>query len=239
MFAKHPDGADVSASTIGRRLAEDHLQPHRQRYFLTSRDPDYDEKRKDIVRLDLVPPPGATILSIDEKPGIQVLGRKHPDLPMRPGFPVYREFEYVRHGVLHLFAAFNIRTGQVIGQVEEKKTRFEFIELLERCAWQYRRGEVHYIVDNASYHKAPEVKEWLEAHPRFHPHYTPTHASWLNQVESWFSIVSRKAIRRGTFNTKDDLRAALLAYVAHWNSQAHPFDWIYGEELIEHAARAA
>lgn len=232
-FAVHPEGAEISERTVGRVLAEAQLKPHLQRYFLTSRDPHYDEKRRDIVQLYLRPPAGATVLCLDEKPSIQVLGRKHPDLPMRPGYPVYREFEYIRHGVLHLFAAFNVRTGRVLADVQENKTRFEFIELLEQCAWHYKQGDVHCVLDNASYHFAPEVKEWLSRHPRFKFHPTPTHASWLNQVECWFSLISRKAIRRGIFDCKDDLHSALMAYVSHWNGHAHPFDWPYGEELFE------
>jgi DDE superfamily endonuclease len=225
---------EVSDRTVARVLSEANLKPHRHRYFLTSRDPRYEEKRRDIVGLYLRPPAGATVLCLDEKPSIQVLGRKHPDLPMRLGHPVvYREFEYVRHGVLNLFAAFNVRTGRVLADVQEKKTRFEFIELLEQCAWHYKRGDVHCVLDNASYHSAPEVKDWLAQHPRFQFHFTPTHASWLNQVECWFSLISRKAIRRGTFDCKNDLHSALMAYVSHWNGQAHPFDWAYGEKLLE------
>jgi len=232
-FAARRDGADVSAATIGRELAAAELKPHRQRYFLTSRDPDYDAKLADIVRLYLEPPPGATILSLDEKPSIQAVSRKHLDLPMQPDHPmVYREFEYVRHGVMHLFAAFNVRTGRVLADVQKNKTRFEFIELLERCAWHYRQGPVHCVVDNASYHSTAEVKQWLADHPRFVFHFTPKHASWLNQVECWFSILSKKVLRRGSFEDQRALAKALRAFVAHWNDNAHPFAWAYGKELI-------
>jgi transposase len=215
------------------------LQPHRSRYFLTSRDPLYDEKLRDIVALYLSPPPGATILSIDEKPSIQALSRKYPDLPMRPGEPVAREFEYVRHGVMHLFAGFNVRTGHVLGRVYQHKTRAEFIDFLERCAWRYRQGPVHCVLDNASYHSTPEVKAWLAEHPRFVFHFTPTHASWLNQVECWFSILSRKVLRRGAHSSRRDLARKLLDYIEYWNAQAHPFDWAYGEELIHGSSIAA
>ena len=221
-FAVHPDGGDVSARTVGRVLAEAQLKPNLQRYFLTSHDPHYDEKRRDFVQLYLRPPAGATVLCLDEKPSIQVLGRRYPDLPMKPGYPVYREFEYVRHGVLHLFAAFNVRSGRVLADVQEKKTRFEFIELLDQCAWHYKRGDVHCVLDNAFYHFAPEVKDWLAQHPRFHFHFTPTHASWLNQVECWFSLILRKAIRRGVFDCKGDLHSALMAYVSHWKAKPIP-----------------
>jgi hypothetical protein len=237
-FALHDDGADVSIATVGRELAHAPLKPHRQRYFLTSRDPLYDEKLRDIVGLYLDPPPGATILSLDEKPAIQARSRKYPDLPMRPGYPIVaREFEYVRHGVMHLFGAFNVRSGHVIGEVQPNKTHVEFIELLEMCAWRYRHGDVHCIVDNASYHSTPDVKAWLAAHPRFAFHYTPTHASWLNQIECWFSILAAKALKRGDFASRADLRWAILQYIAYWNSQAHPFNWTYGKELIHAQSR--
>jgi transposase len=150
-----------------------------------------------------------------EKPNIQALGRKHPDLPMRPGYPLAREFEYVRHGVLHLFGAFNVRSGRVDAEVYERKTRFEFIDFLERLAWRYRQGRVHAVVDNASYHSTPEVKAWVAAHPRFVFHFTPTHSSWLNQIECWFSILAKKAVARGVFDSKRQLRAALLDFVVH------------------------
>jgi transposase len=234
-FAQMMAPVDISTATVGRILQSAQLQPHRQRYWLTSRDPRYDEKLRDIVRLYLDPPPGASVLCLDEKPSIQALSRLHPDLPMRPGYPVAREFEYVRHGVMHLFAAFNTRTGRVDGEVFADKTHVEFIELLERLAWRYR-GRTHCIVDNAGYHKTPAVKAWLAAHPLFELHYTPTHASWLNQIECWFSILSRKALRRGSFESKEDLRRAILAYIAYWNEQAHPFNWTYGEELVHVAA---
>jgi len=133
---------------------------------------------------------------------------------------------------MHLFAALNVRTGYITAEVHPDKTRFEFIDLLERCAWRYRQGPVHYIVDNASYHTAPEVKQWLAAHPRFVPHYTPTHASWLNQVEIWFSIVGSKVVRHGVFAAKEELREALLTFVRYWNLDAHPFNWQYGTEFL-------
>jgi transposase len=197
-----------------------------------SNDPDFDEKRRAIVSLYLRPPPGVTILSIDEKPSIQALGRLHPDLPMRPGEPVAREFEYVRHGVMHLFAAFNVRTGLVDGEVYPDKTHDEFIDLLDRLAWRYRSGPVIGIVDNAGYHTTDEVEEWLDDHPRFQLVFTPTHASWLNQVECWFSILSRQLLARGDFAGKEMLRRAIWAYIDHWNRRAHPFDWAYGEDLL-------
>ncbi len=178
------------------------------------------------------------MLCLDEKPSIQALARLHPDLPMRPGEPLCREFEYVRHGVMHLFAAFNVRTGHVDADVRQNKTRWEFIDLLERCAWRYRHGAVHCVLDNASYHSTPEVKAWLAKHPRFVLHFTPTHASWLNQIECWFSILSRKALRRGSFSSKEDLADAILKYVAYWNEFAHPFAWAYGEDLVESRAAA-
>lgn len=240
-FAASADGADIGTRTVARVLDQAEIQPHRIRYFLTSRDPEFDQKRRDIVGLYLRPPEGATVLCLDEKPSIQALGRKNPDLPLCHGFPLYREFEYVRHSVVHLFAAFNTRSGRVLGEVQEKKTRFEFIELLDLCAWHYKRGEVHCVLDNAQYHKAPEVKDWLAAHPRFQFHFTPTHGSWLNQVELWFQQLSAKVLRRGVFNSTDELHSAIMAFISRWDAHPHRFNWVYGaefldEEVLRHAA---
>lgn len=215
------------------------LRPHRHRYFLTSHDPDYDAKVRDVVGLYLEPPPGATVLSLDEKPNIQALGRRNPELPMRPGYPVAREFEYVRHGVLHLFGAFNVRTGRVLGEVFPDKNQFRFVDLLDRCAWRYRSGDVHCIVDNASYHMAPAVQEWHCAHPRFVFHFTPTHASWLNQIEVWFSLLSRKVLARGDFGGRRALRTAVHRYMDYWNLSAQPFNWRYGSWLLRKPVHCA
>lgn len=223
----------MSASLITRTLRESQLQPHRCRYYLTSTDPNYDDKVRNIVGLYLRPPAGATVLCLDEKPNIQALSRRHPELPMRVGYPEAREFEYVRHGVVHLFAAFNARTGHVVADVFEHKNRWTFLEFLDQLAWRYRSGPVHCVLDNASYHFTAEVQEWLRRHPRFSFHFTPTHASWINQVEVWFSLVGRKVVARGSFASKAALREALLAYAAYWNLDAHPFDWTWGAELLD------
>jgi transposase len=236
-FAASADGADIGTRTVARVLDEAEIQPHRIRYFLTSRDPEFDQKRRDIVGLYLRPPEDATVLCLDEKPSIQALGRKNPDLPLRPGLPLYREFEYVRHGVVHLFAAFNTRSGRVLGEVQNKKTRFEFIELLDLCAWHYKRGQVHCVLDNAQYHKAPEVKDWLAAHPRFHFHFTPTHGSWLNQVELWFQQLSSKVLRRGVFNSTAELHSAIMAFISHWDGNPQRFNWVYGAEFLDEKER--
>ncbi len=238
-FAASADGATVSASTVARVLDAAEIQPHRVRYFLTSRDPEFDQKRRDIVSLYLRPPAGSTVLCLDEKPSIQALSRKHADLPLVPGRPLYREFEYVRHGVVHLFAAYNTRSGRVLGEVQEKKTRFEFIELLDLCAWHYKSGDVHCVVDNAQYHKAPEVKDWLAAHPRFHFHFTPTHGSWLNQVELWFQQLSSKLLRRGVFASKAELHSAIMAFLSRWNADPRRFNWVYGAEFLGREAHHA
>jgi hypothetical protein len=138
----------------------------------------------------------------------------------------------VRHGVVHLFAAFNVRSGFVLGEVYDDKTHVELIDLLDRCAFRYRQGPVHCILDNAGYHSTPEVERWLSAHPRFRFHFTPTHGSWLNQVESWFSILAAKVLRRGAFETHSQIRDAILAFIAYWNGRAHGWDWKYGSKEI-------
>jgi transposase len=238
-FGRQPWGEPVGVRTGGRILQAAQLQPHRQLYWCTSRDPRYDEKLLDVVRLYLEPPAGASVLSIDIKTCIQALGRKHPDIPMQPGAPVRRDFEYVRHGIVDLFASFNVRTGQVLGGTFDRHRHEEFIEFMEQVAFHHRQGEVHCVLDNGSYYTHPEVRDWLSHHQRFVFHFTPTHASWLNQIECWFSILGRKLLRRSSFNSKDELRAAIAAFIAYWNAQAHPFNWAYGEELLHDQQLAA
>lgn len=238
-FVRQPWGEPVGVRTIGRILDEAQLQPHRQLYWCTSRDPRYEEKLLDVVRLYLQPPSGASVLSIDIKTCIQALGRKHPDIPMQPGIPLRRDFEYVRHGIVDLFASFNVRTGQVLGGTFDRHRHEEFIQFMEQVAFHHRQGEVHCILDNASYYTHPDVRRWLDRHDRFVFHFTPTHASWLNQIECWFSILGRKLLRRSVFNSKAELRAAIVAFIERWNAQAHPFNWAYGEELLHDQRLAA
>ncbi len=209
-------------------LSEADLKPHQVRSWLTSLDPDFDTKQAEVCGLYLSPPDNAIVVSLDEKTSIQAKEPIRKELPMEPGKPGRREFEYKRHGVQALLAALLVHSGEVIGEVYERNSRVEFLDFLERLEGEIPAGkEVHAILDNLQVHKTPEVKAWLDAHPRWTFHFTPTHASWLNQIELFFSILTRRLLRRGTFKSKRDLRAQLLAFIERYNPTAKPFAWTY------------
>jgi len=209
-------------------LAEADLKPHQVRSWLTSLDPDFDTKQADVCGLYLNPPEGAIVVSIDEKTSIQAKEPIRKELPPEPGKAARREFEYKRHGVQALLAGLLVHTGEVIGDVYDRNSRVEFVDFLERLEAEIPADkEVHAILDNLQVHKTPEVRQWLEAHPRWSFHFTPTHASWLNQVELFFSILSRRVLRRGIFTSTDDLKAQLLAFIERYNPTAKPFAWTY------------
>ena len=182
------------------RAWQDHdLQPHRTRSFKFSTDPELEQKVTDVIGLYLHPPEKAVVLCVDEKSQIQALDRTQPLLPMRPGQVERRIHDYVRHGTATLFAALDIATGEVTGRTYARHRHEEFLRFLQSVARRYPRGQLHLVLDNYRTHKHPEVQAWLAHHPRFHLHFTPTSSSWLNQVETWFSLVHRKAIHRGVF----------------------------------------
>ena len=209
-------------------LSEADLKPHQVRSWLTSLDPEFDTKQADVCGLYLSPPENAIVVSLDEKTSIQAREPIRKELPMEPGKPARREFEYRRHGVQALLAALLIHTGEVIGEVYDRNTRVEFLEFLERLEAEIPAGkDVHAILDNLQVHKTPEVNAWLDAHPRWTFHFTPTHASWLNQIELFFSILTRRLLRRGTFTSQADLKAQLLAFIDRYNPTARPFAWTY------------
>jgi transposase len=210
-------------------LSEADLKPHQVRSWLTSVDPDFDTKQADVCGLYLDPPDNAIVVSIDEKTGVQAKEPIRTEIAMEPGKPARREFEYRRHGTVALLAALLVHSGEVLGNVYERNSRVEFLDFLERLEREIPGGrEVHAILDNLQVHKTAEVDAWLEAHPRWTFHFTPTHASWLNQVELFFSILSRRLLRRGIFTSKADLRAQLLAFIERYNPTAKPFAWTYG-----------
>ena len=217
--------AGVSFSTVQRIWHEHRLQPHRTRSFKFSTDPQLVEKVTDVVGLYLHPPEKALVLSVDEKSQIQALDRTQPLLPMRPGQVERHTHDYVRHGTTTLFAALDVATGQVTGRSYARHRHQEFLRFLQLIAATHRRGQIHLVLDNYHTHKHPAVKDWLAHHPRFHLHFTPTSASWLNQVEGWFSLLQRRAIRRGVFRSVSVLRAAIQRFLDAWNEQAHPFAW--------------
>jgi transposase len=209
-------------------LAEADLKPHQVRSWLTSIDPEFETKQAEVCGLYLNPPEGAIVVSIDEKTSVQAKEPIRKELPIRPGKPARREFEYKRHGTVALLAALLVHSGEVRGSVYERNSRVEFLDFLEQLeAAIPPTKQVHAILDNLQVHKTPEVCAWLQAHPRWHFHFTPTHASWLNQIELWFSILSRRLLRRGVFTSKDDLKAQLLSFIHRYNPTAKPFAWTY------------
>ena len=167
-------------------------------------------------------------MSLDEKTGVQAKEPIRKEVPMGPGRPARREFEYRRHGTVALLAALVVHTGQVLGNIYERNSRVEFLDFLERLEGEIAPDKpVHAILDNLQVHKTPEVRAWLLAHPRWSFHFTPTHASWLNQIELWFSILSRRVLRRGVFTSKADLTAKILDFIERYNPTAGPFAWTY------------
>jgi transposase len=216
----------VSEATVRRIWHAHGLQPHRVETFKLSRDPQFVTKLRDIVGLYLHPPDKALVLCVDEKSQIQALDRTQPVLPLRPGIPARQTHDYVRHGTTTLFAALNVLDGKVIGTCLPRHRHTEFIAFLERLDRETpKRRALHLIVDNYGTHKHPAVRAWLAAHPRFHLHFTPTGASWLNLVERWFAEITRQRIRRGTFRSVPELTRAIHAYLRDHNQNPRPFLW--------------
>ena len=230
----------VSASTVGRVWKEGRLKPHRTETFKYSNDPELVAKVADIVGLYLAPPARAVVLSVDEKTGIQALDRTQPMLPLRPGQVERHTHDYKRNGTTSLFAALEVGSGRVTNQTRERHTGEDFLAFLRLLARTYRRGQVHVILDNVSTHKTPDVQAWLARHRRFHFHFTPTSASWLNQVETWFGILTRQALRRGSFESVRALVAAIERFTREWNADATPFVWVKTpDEILAKAVRKA
>src|SRR5450759_163894 len=222
----------ISHSTVLRIWKDHGLQPHRTRSFKFSPDPDLVDKVTDIVGLYLHPPEKAVVLCVDEKSQIQALDRTQPLLPLRRGQVERRTHDYVRHGTATLFAALDIATGEVTGRCYARHRHQEFLRFLELINTRYPGIELHLVLDNYRTHKHPEVRDWLAHHQRFHLHFTPTSASWMNQVETWFSIVHRKAVRRGVFRSVAHLKDAIERFLAAWNVNKHPFAWVKSADEI-------
>ncbi len=218
----------VGKSQTQAILAEADLKPHQVRSWLTSLDPNFDTKRSDVCGLYLSPPENAIVVSIDEKTQVQAKQPIRKELPIEPGRPARREFEYKRHGTQALLAALLVHTGEIKGSVYDRNTRVEFLDFLDLLEHEIPAGkQVHAILDNLQVHKTPEVVTWLEDHPRWQLHFTPTHASWLNQIELFFSILTRRLLRRGIFTSKADLKTQLLSFIERYNPTAKPFAWTY------------
>lgn len=203
------------------------LQPHRLKTFKISNDPQFAEKVVDIVGLYMSPPSNAVVLSVDEKTQIQALDRTQPGLPLSSGRIGSRTHDYKRHGTTSLYAAFNILTGRIIGKVAPRTRAKEFLSFLRQIDRRHPKGkDLHIILDNHSAHKTQEIRDWLEAKPYIHFHFTPTSASWLNAVEGWFAQLERRAIYRGVFTSVPELNQALIDFIeVHNRVSAKPFKW--------------
>lgn len=218
----------VSHMTIARVWKKHALTPHRVDGYLASNDPNFETKAADIIGLYLHPPQHAAVFCVDEKTAIQALDRKDPVLPMSPGRAERHGFEYYRHGTLSLYAAFNTKTGEVLGKTATRHTSAEFVAFLtDIVANQPRDKEIHVIADNLSAHKTARVDEFLEQHPTVHLHFTPTYSSWLNQVELWFAKIERDVIARGVFTSVSDLKRKLMRYIRHYNKVPKTVKWKY------------
>ena len=216
----------LSRMTISRIWRAFGLQPHRTETFKLSSDPFFVEKVRDIVGLYLNPPDHAVVLCVDEKRQVQALDRTRPVLPLRPGLPERQTHDYIRHGTTSLFAALEVATGKVIGTCQRRHRSQEFRKVLEAVdAQEPVEQEVHLVLDNYGTHKTPKVKRWFARHPRYRLHFTPTSASWLNQVERFFAEITRRRFRRGTFTHVRELEQAIHSYLEHYNRKPKPFVW--------------
>ena len=225
----------ISPSSVGRIWADAGLKPHIVKGFKVSNDPMFEEKVTDIVGLYLDPPDRAVVLCVDEKSQIQALDRTQPGLPLKKGRAAtscwkhassVMTHDYKRHGTTTLFAALDVKSGKVIGDCMPRHRAKEFLKFLRQIDKAVpARRDVHLVLDNYATHKTPEVRAWLDKHPRFRLHFTPTSASWLNLVERFFAEITTRRIRRGSYSSVDDLEAAIYDYLAHHNEKPKPFRW--------------
>jgi transposase len=223
----------VSQTAVSRIWRAFGLQPHRQESFKLSTDPQFVAKTRDIVGLYLDPPTKAIVLCLDEKSQIQALDRTQPLLPLAPGIAERRTHDYARHGTTSLFAALDVATGEVIGELHRRHRSDEFLRFLRTIdASVPCELDIHLIMDNYGTHKTPKVRSWFARHPRFHVHFTPTSASWLNQVERWFATLTQKQIRRGTHCSTRQLEQAIRQYLETYNTDPRPFKWTKSADEI-------
>lgn len=231
--------AGISRQSVSRIWRAFGLKPHRRSTFQLSTDPQFVEKVRDVVGLYMAPPDNAVVLCVDEKSQIQALNRTQPLLPMRPHQVERGTPEYERHGTTTLFAALDVATGGVIGKCFQRHRTDEFIKFLTLIDETVDAGlDVHAVLDNYSTHKAPRVTSWLKRHPRFHLHFIPTHSSWLNEVECWFSILTEKQLKRGSHNSVRILEEAIYAFLKAHNERPKPFKWTKtADEILGKVAR--
>ena len=229
----------LSRSTIGRIWRAFELKPHREDGFKLSNDPLFVEKVYDVVGLYLNPPEAAVVLCVDEKTQVQALARSQPAFPMMPGMPEKRTHDYVRHGTTSLFAAFNTADGTVISSIHRRHRAVEFKKFLTKIDTQVPDDlEVHLVADNYATHKSPTVVRWLESHPRFHMHFTPTYSSWINQVERFFAYVTSDLLQRSDHRSVQALQGDIRKWVKGWNADPRPFIWTKpAEQILESLGR--
>jgi len=224
-FITRTEGVYVSHHYVANLWRANGLRPHRQGTFKVSKDPRFAEKVADIVGLYLQPPGGAVVLSIDEKTQIQALDRTQPLLPICFDASEKRTHDYVRHGTTNLFAALNVATGEVFGECRPVRDGANFLAFLTEAVKPHAGKDIHVVLDNLSTHTTPDVTAWLEANPQVRFHFTPVGSSWINQIETWFGIITRQSIRRGTFTSVKVLIRQIRDYLAHWNTNPTPFAW--------------
>jgi transposase len=228
----------VGDATVARAWRRYGIKPWRRETFKFSTDPELEAKVRDVVGLYLNPPTNAIVLCVDEKSQIQALNRTAPILPVRPGLPEKATHDYKRNGTTTQFAALEVATGKVTDQCYDRHGKAEFGDFLRKVAKAYPRRQLHVVVDNYHTHKHAEIQAWLAKNPRITLHFTPTSGSWLNLVEVFFGIITRQAIRRGSFDSVPQLVAAIRAFIAGWNDRCHPFTWTKtADEILPHTRK--
>ena len=231
-FIARTEHVNVSYHYVAKLWRETGLKPYRQGTFKLSRDPRFAEKVADVVGLYLDPPGGAVVLSIDEKTQVQALDRTQPLLPIDFGVTEKRTHDYVRHGTTNLFAALTVASGEVYGECHPVRDGVRFLAFPKNAVKPHVGKEIHVIPDNLSTHTTPEVRQWMTENPYVTFHFTPIGSSWLNMIEIWFGIITRQAIRRGTFTSVKVLITQIRDYISHWNVDAEPFTWTATAEEI-------
>lgn len=234
------DELGVSDTTVWRVWQAHGLKPHRVKTFKVSRDPKFVEKLEDVVGLYMSPPEHALVLCCDEKSQVQALDRTQPGLPLKKGRAATMTHDYKRNGTTTLFAALNVLDGKVIGQCQQRHTHAEWLKFLKQIDRETPKDKtLHLIADNYATHKHPTVQKWLDKHPRFVMHFTPTSASWLNMVERFFRDITTERLRRGVFSSVSDLVAAIDGYIAQHNTKPKPFIWTKSaRDILQKVIRA-
>ena len=235
LLGRHLGIGDATVARAWRRYG---VKPWRRETFKFSTDPQLEAKVRDVVGLYLNPPTNAIVLCVDEKSQIQALNRTQPILPVRPGLPEKATHDYQRNGTTTLFAALEVATGKVTDRCYDRHGKAEFLDFLKKVARAYPRRQLHVVCDNYHTHKHADITGWLAKNPRIALHFTPTSGSWLNLVEVFFSIITRQAIRRGSFDSVKELTTAIQTFITGWNDRCHPFVWTKtANEILPHTPK--